>query len=155
MTKRTEDSYTKDAFYISLATTYASRSKCVSLKVGCCLVKGDTVLGLGVNGTPKGMPNCCDVYDKGKDDTHHEWSLRHEIHAELNAIIASKCDLNGSTAFITHSPCMNCLKHLIACGIERIVYKERYSKTTDEMLDSMIKYSQGCLKIEKFKEEEM
>ncbi len=153
MTKRTEDSYTKDAFYISLATTYASRSKCVSLKVGCCLVRGDTVLGLGVNGTPKGMPNCCDVYPNGKDDSHHEWSNIHEIHAEMNSILHSKCDLTGATAYVTHSPCMNCLKHLIAAGIERIVYKERYNKTTDEMLDNMVKYSQGLIQIVQFKEE--
>ena len=40
--------------------------------------------------------------------THHHWSLRHEIHAELNAVIwAARCGtaIEGATAYVTHSPC--------------------------------------------------
>lgn len=59
------------------------------------------------------------------------------VHAEMNAL----CDatrlgrsVKGSTIFVTTYPCHNCAKHLIAAGIERIVFVEPYPKSKTESL---------------------
>ena len=51
------------------------------------------------------------------------------IHAEQNAI--SDCakrgvSCSGATAYITHYPCLNCMKILCASGIDKICYIEDY-----------------------------
>lgn len=53
-------------------------------------------------------------------------------HAEMTAI----CDaarlgraLEGTTIFVTTFPCHNCAKHIVASGIERVVYVEPYPKS--------------------------
>ena len=47
------------------------------------------------------------------------------IHAEENAILAyngSNQDIEGSSIYITGSPCHKCLRMIIQKGIKRIVY---------------------------------
>lgn len=112
------------------------------------------ILSIGLNGTPSGQENCnckwekvtnttkyynLDIewsqwYDKTTNtevdkESHHKWSLVNEIHAEVNAL--AKCNQQGvssvgCTAFISYSPCFNCSKMLVAFGIKRIVFREKY-----------------------------
>lgn len=59
------------------------------------------------------------------------------VHAEMNAMSdAARLgrSLKGSTIFVTTYPCHNCAKHLIAAGIERIVFVEPYPKSKTESL---------------------
>lgn len=42
----------------------------------------------------------------------------------------------GATIYVTTQPCHNCVKHLIAAGIERVVYIEPYPKSLGEELHS-------------------
>ena len=54
------------------------------------------------------------------------------LHAETNAI--SKCakfttSTNNSTLYVTLSPCFDCAKIIIQCGIKRVVFKELYRNT--------------------------
>lgn len=117
-----------DGVYMEMAFSLSKLSKCISLQVGCLLVKNGRVLSTGVNGTPSGYKNCNDV----SSEDHHLWSLRHEIHAELNAVIwaaRTGSSIDGATAYVTHSPCDQCTKNLIAAGIKRIIYREEYKKT--------------------------
>ena len=53
-------------------------------------------------------------------------------HAEMSAI----CDaarlgraLSGSTLYVTTFPCHNCAKHIVASGIDRVVFVEPYPKS--------------------------
>ena len=53
-------------------------------------------------------------------------------HAEMSAI----CDaarlgrtLQGTTLFVTTFPCHNCAKHIVAAGIDRVVFVEPYPKS--------------------------
>lgn len=59
------------------------------------------------------------------------------VHAEMNAL-ADAARLGRSTKgaiiFITTYPCHNCAKHLVAAGIERIVFIEPYPKSKTESL---------------------
>lgn len=54
------------------------------------------------------------------------------VHAEMEAITAAArvgVSIRGSTLFSTTFPCHNCTKHIIASGIERVVYVEPYPKS--------------------------
>ena len=59
------------------------------------------------------------------------------VHAEMNALAdAARLGraVKGSTIFVTTYPCHNCAKHLVASGVERIVFIEPYPKSKAESL---------------------
>jgi cytidine deaminase len=54
------------------------------------------------------------------------------VHAEMEALLC--CSRNGlstvgATLYCTTFPCHNCAKHIIAAGVERVVYVEPYAKS--------------------------
>lgn len=54
------------------------------------------------------------------------------VHAEMDAILScSRAGIptTGSTLYCTTFPCHNCAKHIIASGINRVVYVEPYPKS--------------------------
>lgn len=129
----------KHTTWIKIAHAIAEDSKCVSMKVGTVLVKNGHQLSTGINGTPKGYTNCCDKFES-RCDEHHTWSLKYEIHSELSALIYSQVDVGGSTAYVTHSPCFNCLKHLIAAGIVSIYFVEKYHRMSEEEFREIVDF---------------
>lgn len=62
---------------------------------------------------------------------HHKWSINHELHAEMNAILYAgkngipiiNCDL-----YTLYSPCVNCAKSIIISGITKVYYKKLYKR---------------------------
>lgn len=54
------------------------------------------------------------------------------VHAEMDALLAcarSNLSTKGATLYCTTFPCHNCAKHIIAAGIQRVVYIEPYDKS--------------------------
>ncbi|MBQ5807133.1 MAG: CMP deaminase, partial [Tidjanibacter sp.] len=54
------------------------------------------------------------------------------LHAEANAITKLAKSSNsgdGSTLYVTASPCMECSKLIIQSGIKRVVYSDPYHNT--------------------------
>jgi len=45
------------------------------------------------------------------------------IHAEMNAILFAKRNLENCTLYTLYGPCENCLKHAMQAGIKKIIYK--------------------------------
>jgi len=135
-----------DTVYINCANEMAQLSKCVSHKVACILVIDGRIVSTGINGTPPGFRNCCDEFPTAADtddcpDRHHEWSNLHEIHAEQNAIaVAAKngISVKGATAYSTLKPCMHCTKLLIAAGISKIIYDNKYDRNDDSALNDLL-----------------
>lgn len=116
-----------DKYYIKVAQLCAKNSYAVNLQVGAIIVKDGQIMSDGFNGTPCGFENKCEV--KGIDG--NLYTLSYVLHAESNAIL--KCakygrPTNGSTLYITHSPCIECAKLIIQAGIIRVVYLEDYRK---------------------------
>ena len=109
-----------DEYYKEIIEITAKRSPCKRLHVGCVLIKDNRIIAQGYNGYLPGCP--------------HEQMLRdgHEIgtvHAEQNAVsFCAKYGVKseGSTAYITHYPCINCMKILCASGIKTIKYINDY-----------------------------
>jgi len=107
--------------YLKMATEWSSLSCCGRKKVGALIVKADTIISDGFNGTPKGFPNDC---EDANGDTH--WYV---LHAEANAILKvakSTQSTDGATLYITYSPCKDCSKMIIQAGIKLVVYREEY-----------------------------
>jgi dCMP deaminase len=107
--------------YLKMATEWSSLSCCKRKKVGALIVKDGTIISDGFNGTPKGFPNDC---EDANGDTH--WYV---LHAEANAMLKvarSTQNTEGSTLYVTYSPCKDCSKMIIQAGIKRVMYREEY-----------------------------
>lgn len=122
-----------DKLFMDIADLVAKQSHCISLKVGAVLVKDNRIVSIGYNGSVAGAINCDEALAQGlfKEEDHHEWSLKNEIHAEENAILfATKYGISTDkcTLYVTHHPCDICLKQIIQAGIKKVVYKEPYKK---------------------------
>ena len=116
---------------MSLAEATAQKSNCVKRSVGAIIARDDRIISHGYNGTVRGATNCNEVFDSSKysNATHKEWSSINEVHAEMNAIMASAkfgIAVEGATLYVTHLPCVNCTKHIKAAGISAL-----YVKTID------------------------
>lgn len=135
-----------DKYYIKVAKLCAKNSYAIKLQVGAVIVKDGQIMSDGFNGTPCGFENKCEV--KSMDGSLH--TLSYVLHAESNAIL--KCAkygraTNGSTLYITHSPCIECAKLIIQAGIIRVVYLEEYKNS-----DGIELLKRVGIKIEKFEE---
>ena len=135
-----------DKYYIKVAQLCAKNSYAIKLQVGAIIVKDGQIMSDGFNGTPCGFENKCEV--KSMDGSLH--TLSYVLHAESNAIL--KCakygrPTNGSTLYITHSPCIECAKLIIQAGIIRVVYLEEY-----KTLDGVELLKRIGIKVEKFEE---
>ncbi len=110
-----------DKRYLQMARIWASNSYCIRRKVGALLVKDKMIISDGYNGTPSGFENECE----DENDTTKSYVL----HAEANAITKvakSNNSSEGSTLYVTTSPCMECSKLIIQSGITRVVFEEKY-----------------------------
>lgn len=107
---------------MDVALQVATRSTCDRAMVGCVLVKNKRIISTGYNGSPHGLPHC--------DEVGHfmiEGRCKRAVHAEANAIIYAKEDLSGTTAYVTHEPCVDCSNLLSAVGVTEVVYLKTYS----------------------------
>jgi dCMP deaminase len=113
-----------DEYFMSIARVVASRSTCDRRRVGAVLVRDRMLLSTGYNGSIRGLPHC--------DEVGHQLEGDHcvaTIHAEANAIVQAARNgirIDGSTLYVTASPCWNCFKMLANSGVRRIVYDEFY-----------------------------
>lgn len=110
-----------DQYYKNIVNLTAERSVCPRLQVGCLLIKDNRIISQGYNGYLSGCP-----HDPIIKDGHNIGT----IHAEQNAIVdCAKRGVSSNlcTAFITHYPCFNCFKLLIASGINEIKYCNDYN----------------------------
>ncbi len=107
-----------------MARIWAENSYCQRRKVGALLVKDQMIISDGYNGTPAGFENICE------DETGV--TKPYVLHAEANAITKiarSGNSSQGSTLYITASPCLECSKLIIQAGIKRVVFNDLYRIT--------------------------
>ena len=110
-------------YFCEIVKLTATRSSCNRLHVGCLLVSDNRIISQGYNGHLAECPHES-IMENG-----HEIAT---IHAEQNAI--TDCakrgvSCNGSIAYITHYPCVNCTKILLAAGIKEIFYINDYQNS--------------------------
>jgi dCMP deaminase len=124
-------------YFMTITRQVAERSTCTRAKVGAVIVRDKNILATGYNGAPAGMPHCIDVgyliYQSKTPDGEIEENCFRTIHAEINAI--AQAAKNGSSIkdgsiYITHTPCIHCLKVLVNTGIKDIFYERPYKLHT-------------------------
>lgn len=102
------------------ARVYAGLSYAQRRKVGCVIVKDDTIIGIGYNGTPPGWDNRCEENGVTKPEV---------MHAEQNAldkVTRGTISSASSSLFVTTAPCMECAKRILGAGIREVYYSEIY-----------------------------
>ena len=112
---------TLDYRYLRMAKIWAENSYCKRRKVGALVVKDQMIISDGYNGTPSGFDNVC--------EDSRDLTFPYVLHAEANAITKlarSSNNSDGSTLYVTASPCIECAKLIIQAGIKRVVYAEKY-----------------------------
>jgi dCMP deaminase len=128
-------------YFLTITRNVAERSTCTRAKVGAVIVRDKNILATGYNGAPAGMPHCLDVgclvYTSKTPSGEVEENCFRTIHAEINAIAqAAKngASIRDADIYITHTPCIHCVKVLINTGIRRIFYEREYKRATIEEL---------------------
>lgn len=128
-----------DRYFLNMAHTAASNSKCLSVKVGAVIVRDRKLLvSTGYNGPPMGIESCatrdigtppdrttCPRNELGFSPGKGLWMCR-SAHAELNAIVIAArlgTHTDGCMLYLTgHSaPCRECAKAIINSGIAEVV----------------------------------
>lgn len=133
-----------DRRYMKMAVIWSENSYAIRRKVGALIVKDNSIISDGYNGTPSGFPNVCEyaVRDNKRLNTQNPNSLRtaakigcslvthpYVLHAEANAITKlakSHNSSEGATIYVTDEPCLECSKLIIQAGIRRVVYLREY-----------------------------
>ncbi len=142
----------KNIAHIKAANAYAELSYARRLKVGAVIVRDDRIVSIGYNGTPAGRDNNCEwliwpgtkIKNTLKKLSNVEISDRlaqgaellskdEVCHAEMNAIMfAAKngVSTDNCSLYVTHSPCFECAKMIVQCGINTVFYEQVYRDDT-------------------------
>ncbi|WP_088227178.1 cytidine/deoxycytidylate deaminase family protein [Desulfosporosinus sp. FKB] len=121
-----------DSYFMQLAHVVAGRSTCLRRQVGAVIVKDKQILTTGYNGSPSGLQHCeqigCLRQSLGVPSGERQEICR-AVHAEQNALVqAAKhgVAISGADLYVTHQPCVLCMKLLINVGIIRVFYHNPY-----------------------------
>lgn len=113
-----------DLRYLRMAHIWSENSYCTRRKVGALVVRDKMIISDGYNGTPSGFENVC--------EDENGVTKPYVLHAEANAITKlarSGNNSDGSTLYVTDSPCIECSKLIIQAGIRRVIYDRAYRLT--------------------------
>lgn len=120
-----------DSRFIDIAKEVSSWSKDPSTQVGCVIVNKDKqIVSTGYNGFPKGVSDAPDLY------LDRPTKYLKVLHAEVNAVLQSRENLEGSTVYVTHKPCSNCMSVLIQSGVGRVVTYQPEEGLAERFKDS-------------------
>ena len=123
-------------YYLDIAAAVAARSTCIRRQYGAVIVKNDTIVSTGYNGTARGLINCCDLnecYREAHNIPHgQQYEKCKAVHAEANAIInASREEMCGAILFLAGfengermknpTPCEMCSRMITNSGIRKVI----------------------------------
>ena len=140
-----------DEAYMQMAEVWAKRSKAVRKQVGAIMVKDHQIISDGYNGMPAGSEGDDDVceeysyvdYSEGYEAAKKSIITKPEVlHGESNCLLKiaklGGRGAEGSTMYVTMSPCPECAKLIIQAKVARVVYREKYRLTAG--IDMLMKY---------------
>lgn len=124
-----------DEYFIGIAEAVAKRSHDGETQVGVVIVdENKRILATGYNGFP---PGCDDTKLPNLRPDKYPFM----VHAEINAIAASRQDLRNSSLYCTFSPCRDCAKAIITAGVKKIVFKTAYK---NEDYEFVMNFMRSC-----------
>ena len=113
-----------DEYFMEIARTVATRATCPRASVGCVLTRDRRILTTGYNGAPPGVAHCSEIGCVVVND-----HCQRVTHAEANAIVQAAKNgvrIDGSSIYVTASPCWGCFRLVANGGINRVVFGEFY-----------------------------
>ena len=122
MVNKCDSRLTWDDYFIAQALITSLRSPSEKHQVGSVITINNRVISTGYNGYFSGVEHVS-IYKE-----NHEINT---VHAEQNAIAdAAKrgVSIDQGTIYVTHYPCINCAKMIIASGIKCVIYLDEYKK---------------------------
>lgn len=128
---------------MNLATNLSLKSHCVKQKVGAVLTKDTRIISLGYNGPPAGTHNCDEEWPETGCARDRKGSCYLALHAEANAILyaaKNKTDLDGSTLYVTLSPCLACARIILSVGIRTVYFLNSYADYKGIDLDEGVEF---------------
>jgi len=132
--------------HMKTAYNYASLSYATRRKVGCVIVKDDSIISIGWNGVPAGEDNCCED-ENGKTKAT-------VIHAEdncLRKLTRSHESAVGASVFVTLAPCELCAPRLVEAKVSKVYYceyKPKHQVGIDFLLRNGVEVEQMVLQEE-------
>lgn len=136
-----------DDIYMELAVSLAKRSHCIKKHVGAVLTKDTRIISIGYNGPPAGTHNCDLEFPVQGCARDSKGSCSLALHAEQNAIlyaVKNNTAVDGSTLYVTLSPCLACARIIFSMGIAKVVYLFSYAEYkgigSDEGVDFLRKF---------------
>ncbi|CAN5625294.1 cytidine/deoxycytidylate deaminase family protein [soil metagenome] len=142
-----------DDIYMELAVNLAKRSHCIKRHVGAVLTKDTRIISIGYNGPPSGTHNCDEEWPNVGCPRDSKGGCSLAIHAEQNAIlyaVKNMSSVEGTTLYVTLSPCLSCARIIYSTGITRVIYLNSYAEhkglLTDEGVDFLNKFGVECIK---------
>jgi len=110
-----------DEYFILMCDVIKLRSKDPKKQVGSCLVslKDNRIISTGYNSLKQGSNDNIDWNDR---------ELVHKLvlHSEVNTILYSNSKFENTVLYTNLSPCLQCIKLLIASNVKKIIFKEKY-----------------------------
>lgn len=142
-----------DLIFMKLAFDLSARSHCVKAQVGAVLTKDTRIISIGYNGPPAGTHNCDEEWPETGCPRDSKNSCSLALHAEENAIlyaVKNGAALEGSTLYLTLSPCISCARLIYSSGIKKVWYKASYAEykgfLSDEGVDFLNRFGVECIK---------
>jgi dCMP deaminase len=142
-----------DTIFMDLAVNLALRSHCTKAQVGAVLVNETRIISIGYNGPPSGTHNCDEEFGPDGCPRDSKGSCSLALHAEQNAVLyATKngAKVEGSTLYVTLSPCISCARVIYTMKIKKVVYLKSYAEykglPTDEGVDFLRKFGVEVIK---------
>ncbi|EPE37817.1 deaminase [Candidatus Photodesmus katoptron] len=135
-----------------MAELVASWSKDPSTKVGSVITKNNRIISVGFNGYPHGISDTVNIDPR-------DIKYLKTLHAEENAILFAKSNLDECEIWVTHFPCPNCAAKIIQTGIiavhcpkqtEEFLFrwKDKLKVSQDMFLEAKIKVN--CISLKDF-----
>lgn len=96
--------------------------------MGCVLVDArNRILSTGYNGVASGRTHCVDVACPGANlKSGMGLDSCEAIHAEINALIHCRDIYSVHKAYLTTTPCISCIKALLASSCQEIIASSEY-----------------------------
>ena len=132
--KRT-DYISWDEYFMAVAKLAGMRSKDPNTQVGACIVsQNNKILTMGYNGFPMGCSD--DEFPWARVGETVDTKYAYVTHAELNAILNYRGNLEGSKLYVSLFPCNECAKAIIQDGIKTVVYGDNKYDGTPSVIAS-------------------
>lgn len=126
-----KDRITLDTWAFSMVSLYAMRGTCVRRQAGAlALDEYNRVIGMGMNGVPRGFVHCTDSPCIGATDEAGNTDNCWAVHAEANMVLNAHDPSKIEKVYVSVTPCKNCA--LILANLPNLKIVKALGRYADE-----------------------